>query len=102
MKIHKTPKKMYWRVIVRFSLTRDKGSVVRNLIITKLRDVGLKITKTGLWEGQHCQIIAATKMLTDVIKSLSRVSSKWVTGGPYLNHLWVYVDFYKTPTKVSN
>jgi hypothetical protein len=105
MKIKVTPKKMYWRVIVRFSLSRDRGSTVRNLVITKLKAVGLRNTKTGVWESGYCEMVPATKMLTDVIKELSKISASWSSGGPYLNHLWVYIDYRKKsliPTLRSN
>jgi hypothetical protein len=86
---------MYWRVIVRFSLTRDERSIVRNLVITKLKAVGLKNTKTGVWEGPQCEIVPATKMLSAVIKELSMISANGASGGPYLNHLWIYIDYQK-------
>ena len=86
---------MYWRVIVRFSLSRDTGSAVRNLIIARLKQVGLRNTKTGIWEGPHCEMVAATRMLMFVIRELSHVSTNWATGSPYLNHLWIYIDYRK-------
>src|SRR5207253_2537941 len=49
-------KKMYWRVIVRFSLTGDVRSEVRNLIIVRLKKYGIKNTQTGTWESAACEI----------------------------------------------
>lgn len=68
---------------------------VRNLVFKKLEAVGLKNTKTGLWEGPQCDIVSTTKMLTSVMKELSQISANWPSPGPYLNHLWVYIDFRK-------
>src|SRR6266699_5652667 len=97
-------KKMYWRVMARFSLTNDKGSVVRNLVIKKLENHGIRnLARTGTWESRACEIGPATKILTEVMRELSQISrnANRGTGDPYLNHLWIYIDhIFKSPDKV--
>jgi len=82
-----------WRVIVRFSLSGDQGSTVRNMVIKpKLESVGIRNTKTGTWESRACEIGLATRILTEVIKEVSHISANASSRDPHLNHLWIYLD----------
>jgi hypothetical protein len=63
-------------------------------VIKKLESVGIKNSKTGVWESAACEITPATKILTDVMKELSHISANARAGrrDQYLNHLWIYID----------
>jgi hypothetical protein len=81
---------MTWRVIIRFSLNADQGSVVRNNIARILGDGNIKNTATGTWESSGLPEEEAAKTLADVMKELANAPT--LNHGAYLDHLWIYVD----------
>jgi hypothetical protein len=67
---------MTWRVIVRFSLNADQGSVVRNNIANILVARGFNNTATGTWESRALPEMQAAQTLADVTKELAIASTR--------------------------
>jgi hypothetical protein len=84
---------MAWRVIVRFSLDKDRNSVVRNQIAKILDDSGINKTATGTWESKELDEMQAAKTLADVVTGLAKAPR--LKRGTHLDHFWIYVDSVK-------
>jgi hypothetical protein len=80
-----------YRVIIRFSLTDDKSSAVRNETIAKLKEIGFDNTKTGVWESSSSDIIQIQKVLSGILEDLAILSAD-DSFPTILNHLWIYID----------
>lgn len=81
---------MAWRVIVRFSLNSDQGSVVRNTIAGILNANGITNTATGTWESAALADVQAANTLAQITTQLA--ASPTLNPGAHLDHLWIYVD----------
>jgi hypothetical protein len=81
---------MAWRVIVRFSLDKDQGSVVRNYIANILVNNGINNTATGIWESPAVPEMQAAQTLANVTIELANAPTRNI--GAHLDHLWIYVD----------
>lgn len=81
---------MAWRVIVRFSLNADQGSVVRNIIANILANNGIVNTATGTWESSAMLEPQAATTLGQVMTQLANAPA--LNMGAQLDHLWIYVD----------
>lgn len=80
-----------WRVIARISLTKDKGSALRNQYIKpRLEGCGMRRTKTGTWESSGSDPRAAAKKLPEVVQKMASLTDQ--IHGPIMNHLWLYID----------
>ena len=82
-----------WRVIVRISFFRDRGSRLRNQLAPLLTAMGLQNTHTGTWESPAVGLAQAAAQMNLVLQALANPQA--VPGvGPQaaLNHLWVYID----------
>jgi hypothetical protein len=76
------------RVIVRFSLHADTGSVVRNEIRDHL--TGFTRTKTGTWESESLPMHAATAAIRRMLRILRDAES--LNSGTVVSHVWIYLD----------
>lgn len=82
---------MAWRVIIRFSLNYDRGSVVRNAVATVLNANNIRNTATGTWESANLPDEAqAANALAGITTQLANAGV--LNPGAYLDHLWIYVD----------
>ena len=85
---------MAWRVILRFSLNRDRHSALRNAIATELTNRGFQRTKTGTWESADLDTPnEALRALREVTRRVAN-PRRFVGNASrvILDHLWVYVD----------
>ena len=76
------------RVIVRFSLNGDTGSVVRNEVRDHL--AGFTRTKTGTWESDSMPMHAATLAIRRMLRILRDAES--FNSGTVIDHVWIYLD----------
>ncbi len=85
---------MSWRVILRFSLNKDKNSALRNSIAGALLERGFQRTKTGTWERDDFdspgKAMRAVREVTRRIQDPHKYGPK--TSTVILDHVWVYVD----------
>lgn len=80
------------RVIIRFSLNRDKNSKMRNDLKAILEDHGIKWTgsaghtKTATYEGTG---LSEARVQRAVLKFWGRVQT---LGSAHVDHFWMYAD----------
>jgi hypothetical protein len=82
-----------WRVVIRISFYRDRGSRLRNHIAQFFYTMGLQNTHTGTWESPAVSLAQAAGQMNQVLQTLA--SPQAVAGvhpQAALNHLWVYID----------
>lgn len=82
---------MNWRIIVRFSLDRDKGGQQRKELAEILHKCGIENTRTGTWESPAASPAKVAKSMSNILRALAAVSD----GDPSqvtLDHLWIYID----------
>ncbi len=81
---------MACRIIIRFSINYDQGSVVRNNIAAVLNNFGIQNTNTGTWESQTITEQAAAQALAAVSNHLANATT--LNPSAHMDHLWVYID----------
>ena len=80
------------RVIIRFSLNRDKNSKMRNDLKALLKTYGITWTgekglaKTGTYEGKG---ISEERVRKAMLSFWKRVD---ILGSAHVDHFWMYVD----------
>ncbi len=83
-----------WRVIVRISFFRDRGSRLRNYLAPLFTAMGLQNTHTGTWESAAVGLAQAAAQMNLVLQALANPPQTVPGVHPQaaLNHLWVYID----------
>ena len=82
-----------WRVIVRISFFRDRGSRLRNYLSPLFTAMGLQNTHTGTWESPAVGLAQAVTQMNLVLQVLANPQAvPGVDPQAALNHLWVYID----------
>ena len=82
-----------WRVIVRISFFRDRGSRLRNHLAAMFTAMGLQNTRTGTWESSAVGLAQAATQMNLVLQALANPQTvPGVHPQAALNHLWVYID----------
>jgi hypothetical protein len=76
------------RVIVRFSLDGDTGSLVRNAIRPFLES--FINTRTGTWESNAMPMHEATRALRRLLSALRDAHA--TNRGAIVDHVWIYLD----------
>jgi hypothetical protein len=83
-----------WRVIVRISFHRDRGSRLRNHVATFFTAMGLHNTLTGTWES--AQAVNRAQAVAQMNLVLQALANPQAAPGAHpqavLNHLWAYID----------
>lgn len=79
------------RVIVRFSLNKDKGSALRNKLAKILKDAGfVQAAKTGTYDNPNTTAADLSATLTAFWNKIGTHSAKGTK--PTLDHFWMYCD----------
>src|SRR4051812_35890852 len=81
------------RVIIRFSLNSDDGSLVRNRLAAILTPIGIQNTGTGTWESANVTMQdfgAAMCEFWAVLSNQHLVAG--VSPNFAVDHVWIYVD----------
>lgn len=78
---------MNYRVILRFSLDGDAGSVVRNNLASQLGALDLRLGGTGTWESQSLPTHAAVGLMQAIASLLATLPN-----GVAVDHVWLYLD----------
>lgn len=79
------------RIILRFSLNTDPGSVVRNAVAGLLQSAGFNNTGTGTWEATGTP--SAMTAITTVLNTLTN-PAQIPNANPSVtvDHIWFYLD----------
>jgi hypothetical protein len=81
---------MEYRIILRVSLNKDVGSVVRNNALAPiLTQAGLQNTATGTWESASLALDIALGAMSSLFEALAGLDDET---SAHLDHLWIYMD----------
>lgn len=81
---------MKYRVILRVSLNKDGGSMVRNTTLAPiLNAAGIQNTATGTWESASCDLDVAVGAMSDLFDQLDGLDDETAA---HLDHIWIYID----------
>lgn len=78
--------KMYYQVVVRFSLDGDSNSKVRNSLTSKLSSLGLSQSGTGTWESWTLPTADVAMLMQHIASVLNEMPQDVA-----FDHIWLYL-----------